>query len=93
MRINDSKYGFYSYQNQQNRSNIDKTTKKTSTSTPAEVNISSRGREISQAMMSEQAQRTKRVQELKQQIADGNYHVDSSKIADKLTAYWKNTSI
>ncbi|MDR6123765.1 flagellar biosynthesis anti-sigma factor FlgM [Bacillus sp. 1P10SD] len=91
MRINDTKYGFYSYQNQQNRSNINNTTKKTSTS--AEVNISSRGREISQAMMSEQAQRQQRIQELKQQIADGNYHVDSSKIAEKMTAFWKNTSI
>ncbi|MEH7439383.1 flagellar biosynthesis anti-sigma factor FlgM [Neobacillus drentensis] len=91
MRINDTKYGFYSYQNQQNRSNTNNTTKKTSTS--AEVNISSRGREISQAMMSEQAQRQQRIQELKQQIADGNYHVDSSKIAEKMTAFWKNTSI
>jgi negative regulator of flagellin synthesis FlgM len=91
MRINDTKYGFYSYQNQQNRSNINNTTKKTSTS--AEVSISSRGREISQAMMSEQAQRQQRVQELKQQITGGNYHVDSSKIAEKMTAFWKNTSI
>jgi negative regulator of flagellin synthesis FlgM len=91
MRINDTKYSFYSYQNQQNRSNINQTTKKTSTS--AEVSISSRGREISQAMMSEQAQRQQRVQELKQQIASGNYQVDSSKIADKMTEFWKNSSI
>jgi negative regulator of flagellin synthesis FlgM len=91
MRINDTKYGLYSYQNQQNRSNINNTTKKSSAS--ADVNISSRGREISQAMMSEQAQRQKRIQELKQQIADGNYQVDSSKIAEKMTSFWKNTSI
>jgi negative regulator of flagellin synthesis FlgM len=91
MRINDTKYGFYSYQNQPNRSNINNTTKKTTTS--ADVSISSRGREISQAMMSEQAQRQQRIQELKQQIADGTYKVDSSKIAEKMTAFWKNTSI
>jgi negative regulator of flagellin synthesis FlgM len=91
MRINDTKYGFYSYQNQPNRSTINNTTKKASTS--ADVSISSRGREISQAMMSEQAQRQQRIQELKQQIADGTYKVDSSKIADKMTAFWKNTSI
>ena len=91
MRINDTKYGFYSYQNQPKNSNLNNTTKKTSTS--ADVSISSRGREISQAMMSEQAQRQQRIQELKQQIADGTYKVDSSKIAEKMTAFWKNTSI
>jgi negative regulator of flagellin synthesis FlgM len=91
MRINDTKFGFYSYQNQANRSNTNQTTKKTSTS--ADVSISSRGREISQAMMSEQTQRQQRIQELKQQIADGTYKVDSNKIAEKMTAFWKNTSI
>jgi negative regulator of flagellin synthesis FlgM len=91
MRINDTKVGFYSYQNQPKSSNINNTTKKTSTS--ADVSISSRGREISQAMMSEQAQRQQRIQELKQQIADGTYKVDSSKIAEKMTAFWKNSSI
>jgi negative regulator of flagellin synthesis FlgM len=30
---------------------------------------------------------------LKQQITGRNYHVDSSKIAEKMTAFWKNTSI
>ena len=87
MRINDMNSGFYTYQNQQNRSNTTNITKKPSSST--DVKISSRGREISQAMMSEQAQRQNRVQELKQQIADGSYQVDSSKIAEKLIEFWK----
>jgi negative regulator of flagellin synthesis FlgM len=90
MRINDTNYGFYSYKNQQNRSNIANTTKKASTSD--DVKISPRGREISQAMMSEQAQRQKRVQELKQQISDGTYHVDSSKVAEKMTEFWTSNS-
>lgn len=87
MRINDMNSGLITYQNQQNRSNIKDITKKPSAS--AEVKISSRGREISQAMMSEQAQRQKRVQELKQQVTDGNYRVDSSKVAEKLIGFWK----
>ena len=91
MRINDTKYGFYSYQNQQNRSNIENNIKKSNSS--SEVKISSLGREISQAMKSEQAQRPNRVEELKKQISNGNYHVASSKIADKLIEFWKNNSI
>ncbi|WP_312470784.1 flagellar biosynthesis anti-sigma factor FlgM [Neobacillus sp.] len=90
MRINDLKSGFFTYQNQQNRSNIPNTAKKASAS--AEVKISTRGREISQAMMSEQVQQQNRVQELKQQITDGTYEVDSSKIADKMIEFWKNNS-
>lgn len=91
MRINDTNYGYISYQKQQNRSNIANPAKKTSTS--AEVTISARGKEMSEAMMAEQTQRQMRVQELKQKIADGSYHVDSSKIADKMLGFWKNESI
>ena len=88
MRINDSKYGVYSYQNQQNRSNIVNIEKKSSSS--SEVKISARGREISQAIATEQAERQQRIQELKQQIAEGNYQVDSSKVADKMLGFWNN---
>lgn len=90
MRINDTKYGIYSYQNQQNRTNITNTTKKPSAS--AEIQISSRGREMSQAIMSEQTKRQERVQELKQQIADGTYRVDSGKVAEKLFDFWNNNN-
>jgi negative regulator of flagellin synthesis FlgM len=90
MRINDTNYKVLAYQNQQNRTNIAKNSRKTSSS--ADVSISPRGREISEALKSEQAQRQKRVEELKIQVADGTYHVDSSKIADKLIGFWKNNS-
>lgn len=88
MRINDTNYGFYSYQKQLNRKNTENITKKSSSSS-AEVEISSRGKEISQAVMSEQAQRQKRVQELKQQINNGTYQVDSKKVAEKMIDFWK----
>ncbi|MHC0038124.1 flagellar biosynthesis anti-sigma factor FlgM [Pseudoneobacillus sp. C159] len=91
MRINDMKYGLYSYQNQQNRSNIANTPKKP-LNVSDDVKISTLGREISQTMMSEQTQRQNRIQELKQQIESGTYKVDSSKIADKMLDFWKSNS-
>jgi negative regulator of flagellin synthesis FlgM len=90
LRINDMKSALLTYQNQQNRTNTPTTPKKPSAS--VDVQISSRGQEISKAMMSEQTQRQNRVQELKQQITDGSYQVDSSKIAEKFIGFWKNNS-
>jgi negative regulator of flagellin synthesis FlgM len=88
VRINDMRSGLITYQNQQNRTNINNNTQKKPNAS-VDVEISSRGREIAQAMKSEQAQRQERVQELKQQIANGSYHVDSSKIAEKMIGFWK----
>jgi negative regulator of flagellin synthesis FlgM len=91
MRINDTKYGLYSYQNQQNRTNISTTPKKTMAATD-DVSISTRGREISQSMMSEQTQRQNRIQELKHQIETGTYTVDSNKIAQKIVDFWSSNT-
>jgi negative regulator of flagellin synthesis FlgM len=88
MRINDMKYGFHSYQSQQNRSTINNTDRKSSPS--AEIKISAKGLEISKALATGQAERQARIQELKAQIASGTYNVDSSKVADKLLGFWAN---
>ncbi|WP_147535361.1 flagellar biosynthesis anti-sigma factor FlgM [Bacillus marasmi] len=90
MRIDNMKYGMYSYQNQQKNSVTSKEIKKSPSS--SDVSISSAGREISQAKMTEQAQHKARVQELKQLIAEGNYKVDSSKVAEKLISFWSSDS-
>ncbi|WEG11249.1 flagellar biosynthesis anti-sigma factor FlgM [Pullulanibacillus sp. KACC 23026] len=91
MRINDSNYGAYFYQNQQKQSNTTNKTKPTQSSA-SDVQISSRGRELSQAALSEQTQRKSRVDELKQQISNGTYQVDSRKIADKMINFWNGSS-
>ncbi|CRK80924.1 flagellar biosynthesis anti-sigma factor FlgM [Neobacillus massiliamazoniensis] len=87
MRINDVKYGLYTYQNQINR-NKEKTNLNKSTGGDV-VSISSKGQEISQAMKSDQLGSQNKIEQLKQQIANGTYHVDSQKIAGKMIDFWK----
>lgn len=41
---------------------------------------------------SSDADRVKKIQELKQQVASGTYRVDADKIAEKLLPYFKQSS-
>lgn len=86
MRINDVKYGLNPYQNQINRNKAN--TNKSSGSDV--VDISTSGQEIYQAMKSDQVDRQQRLNQLKQQVSDGTYKVDSQKVAEKMTEFWKN---
>jgi negative regulator of flagellin synthesis FlgM len=86
MRINDIKTGLYPYQNQinRNKTNISKSINSDI------VDISASGKEIYQAMKSDQIDHQKRIEQLKQQISAGTYKIDSEKLADTLIGFWKN---
>ncbi|MGG1641790.1 flagellar biosynthesis anti-sigma factor FlgM [Paenibacillus sp. NRS-1782] len=55
-----------------------------------EVSISPEAMEM--LNRSSDADRVKKIQELKQQVASGTYHVDADKIAEKLLPYFKQSS-
>ncbi|HJV44987.1 MAG TPA: flagellar biosynthesis anti-sigma factor FlgM [Bacillota bacterium] len=86
MRIDNTKFGLYSYQNQVNRLNVKDTNKRTSVD---DVQISAKGQELSQALQSDQLDRQKKIEAIKNQIADGSYKVDTNKVAEKMIDFWK----
>ncbi|WP_136607143.1 flagellar biosynthesis anti-sigma factor FlgM [Paenibacillus dokdonensis] len=56
-----------------------------------EVSISSEAIEMLEAQeRSTDPERIQRIQDLKQQVSSGTYHVDSGKIAEKLMPYFKS---
>jgi negative regulator of flagellin synthesis FlgM len=89
MRISGNNIGLNAYRNQINRPVNSSESKKSSND---EVQISSKGQELSQAMMSDQEARQKRVEQIKQQIADGSYQVDGQKVAEKMISFWNSDS-
>jgi len=73
------------YQNQQNLLNQDK--KKASRGDGDQMNISSKGmqlKKLADQLEAEPEIRAEKVARLKEQIAEGNYHVDSEKLAESL---------
>ncbi|MFK7694758.1 flagellar biosynthesis anti-sigma factor FlgM [Paenibacillus sp. HJGM_3] len=55
-----------------------------------EVRISSEAQELLEAQGSPDAQRLQKLQELKQSVSTGTYHVEAGKIAEKLLPYLKS---
>ena len=86
MRIDNTKFGLYSYQNQVNRANVKDTKKRTSVD---DVQISSKGQELSQALQTDQLDRQKKIEAIKKQITEGTYKVDTNKVAEKMINFWK----
>ena len=86
MRIDNTKFGLYSYQNQVNRANVKDAKKRTSVD---DVQISSKGQELSQALQTDQLDRQKKIEAIKKQITEGTYKVDTNKVAEKMINFWK----
>ncbi|MHA0856229.1 flagellar biosynthesis anti-sigma factor FlgM [Paenibacillus sp. CMAA1364] len=71
-----------------NRQNEDKKSRRKD-----EVTISAEAMEMLQATeRSANPERTQQIQDLKQQVSTGTYHVDSNKLAEKLAPYFKQHS-
>jgi negative regulator of flagellin synthesis FlgM len=54
-----------------------------------EVQISAAAKEMLTTSQSQGAERTKQLEQLKQSVASGTYHVEAGKIAEKLLPYLK----
>ncbi|GGF96385.1 flagellar biosynthesis anti-sigma factor FlgM [Paenibacillus aceti] len=56
-----------------------------------ELSISTEGMELLKAQESAQSpERLQRIEELKEQVSTGTYHVDAGKLAEKLLPYFKS---
>lgn len=83
MKINPSQIaGLQTYKNQTQPTKQEEQTRKTKED---KIEISSATREMHSKF---EAERQERVQDLKRQIANGEYKVDSHKVAQKMLAFW-----
>ncbi|MFD2116999.1 flagellar biosynthesis anti-sigma factor FlgM [Paenibacillus yanchengensis] len=55
-----------------------------------EVQISPEAKEMLQSSQLNQAERSKHIEQLKQSVASGTYHVEAGKIAEKLLPYLRS---
>ncbi|MBO8173147.1 MAG: flagellar biosynthesis anti-sigma factor FlgM [Bacillaceae bacterium] len=55
-----------------------------------EVQISPEAKSMLQSEEAQPVSREQRIQQLKEQVQSGTYHVSSEKIAEKLIQYWRN---
>ncbi|PKR77981.1 flagellar biosynthesis anti-sigma factor FlgM [Halalkalibacillus sediminis] len=62
---------------------------KTNVQQPDKLEISSQAKELQKGNEIEKA-RQEKVEDLKQQVQDGKYNVDSQKTAEKMVDFWSN---
>jgi negative regulator of flagellin synthesis FlgM len=73
--------------NQETRSNNSKAAKENQRD---EVRISSEAQELLEAQAGSDSSRLQKIQELKQSVSTGTYHVEANQIAEKLFPYLKS---
>lgn len=90
MKINQSQrintVNPYQKQNDQQAGNVGRKRK------TDEVQISAEAQEMLSVSRVDNPERTQRVNDLKESVSSGTYHVESGKIAEKLLPYLKNTN-
>lgn len=71
----------------QKTAKIEKALPSTQVSSEDHVQISNRAQELYQQTTKDRV-RQERIAEIKQQVEDGSYQVDSKRLADELTNFW-----
>ncbi|WP_042170087.1 flagellar biosynthesis anti-sigma factor FlgM [Paenibacillus gorillae] len=54
------------------------------------VQISAEAKEMLSSSQAQGTERSKQIEQLKQEVSSGTYHVEAGKIAEKLMAYFKS---
>ncbi|MUT65021.1 flagellar biosynthesis anti-sigma factor FlgM [Paenibacillus sp. NEAU-GSW1] len=88
MKINETqRLGALNYYQKQNESRVSGASQKRKAD---EVRISEEAKEMLSSSQTANPERAKHIEQLKQSVATGSYHVEAGKIAEKLLPYLRN---